>query len=246
MSTAYEQRNVIRFLWSKGRTPIEIQRGMQPTYVERCLALRSLRWWWSEFENGSENLNDNERAGGLRVSVTNHNTARVGAMLKTDRRVRIKDIAQELDISFRSAFNFIHECLGYRKASCRWVPKQLDDVMKGKRMIASLNHIQRYAEEGDNFLDRIVTGDETWVLHYTPESKQQNMVWKHPQSPVKKEIRYCAICLQSDVNGILGLPWTARAGFHATRFHNHCRQMLFHTVTSAGCDQKEAPQDCRC
>ena len=79
-------------------------------------------------------------------------------MVKADRRVRIKDIAQELDFPFGSAFNIIHECLGYRKFSCRWVPKQLDDVMKGKRMIASLNHLQRYAEEDENFLVRIVTG----------------------------------------------------------------------------------------
>ena len=97
-------------------------------------------------------------------------------MVKAELRMRIKDIAQELDISFGSAFNIIHECLGYRNFSCRWVPKQLDDVMKGKRMIASLNHLQRYAEEGDKFLDRIVTGDETWVLYYTLESKQQSMV----------------------------------------------------------------------
>ena len=111
-STAYEQRSVIRFLW---RTPIEIHRGMQLAYGERCLALRSVRWWCSEFENGRENLNDNERAGRPRISVTDHNTAHVVAMVKTDRRVRIKDIAQELDISFGSTFNIIHECLGYRK-----------------------------------------------------------------------------------------------------------------------------------
>ena len=60
-SMAYEQRSVIRFLHSKGRTPIEIYRGMQPTYGERCLALRSMRWWCSEFENGRENPNDNVR-----------------------------------------------------------------------------------------------------------------------------------------------------------------------------------------
>ena len=60
-STAYEQRSVIRFLWSKGRTPIETHRGMHPTYGERCLALRSVRWWCSEFENRRENLNDNAR-----------------------------------------------------------------------------------------------------------------------------------------------------------------------------------------
>ena len=45
---------------------------------------------------------------------------------------------------------------------------------------------------------------------------------------------------------ILGLPWTTRAGFHATRCHHQCRQILFHTDTSAGCDQKEAPRDSRC
>ena len=105
---------------------------MQPTYGERCLALRSVRWWCSEFENGHENLNDNEHVGRPRVSVTDENTAHMCAMVKAERRVRIKDIAQELNISFGSAFNIIHECLGYRKVSCRWVPKQLDDVMKGK------------------------------------------------------------------------------------------------------------------
>jgi hypothetical protein len=28
------------------------------------------------------------------------------------------------------------------------------------------------AHEGDEFLDSIVTGDEIWVFHHTPESKQ--------------------------------------------------------------------------
>ena len=65
-----------------------------------------MRLWCSEFENGRENLNDNER-----VSVTDDNTARVGAMVKAEWSVRIKDIAQELDISFGSAFNIIHEVL---------------------------------------------------------------------------------------------------------------------------------------
>ena len=107
MSMPYEQRSVIRFLWSNGRTPIEIHRGMQPTYGEMCLALRSMRWWYSEFENARENLNDNERVGRLRVSVTDENTACMGAMVKAERRMRIKDIAQELDISFGSAFDII-------------------------------------------------------------------------------------------------------------------------------------------
>ena len=28
------------------------------------------------------------------------------------------------------------------------------------------------AREGEDFLDSIVTGDETWIFHHTPESRQ--------------------------------------------------------------------------
>ena len=69
--------------------------------------MRSVRWWCSRFENSRENLNDNERAGRSCESVTDENTARMGAMVKAERRMRIKDIVQELDISFGSAFNII-------------------------------------------------------------------------------------------------------------------------------------------
>ena len=130
-------------------------------------------------------------------------------MVKAERRVRIKDIAQELDISFGSAFNIIHECLGYRKVSCQWVPKQLDHALHAGIKTAAY-------------------GVETSAVS------------------CEKEIPYCAICSQSDVNSILWLPWTAHAGFHATRCYHQCWQILFHTVNSVGCDQKEAPQDSRC
>jgi len=47
------------------------------------------------------------------------------------------------------------------------------DDHKTKRMGSALKFLTRYAQEGDEFLDSIVTGDETWGFHHTPESKQQ-------------------------------------------------------------------------
>jgi hypothetical protein len=32
--------------------------------------------------------------------------------------------------------------------------------------------------EDDSFLDRIITGDETWCHNYEPESKRQSMEWQ--------------------------------------------------------------------
>jgi hypothetical protein len=49
--------------------------------------------------------------------------------------------------------------------------------------------LQRYEEHGEAFLSRIVTVNETWVFHCTPESKAESMTWKHPHSPVKKKFK---------------------------------------------------------
>jgi hypothetical protein len=48
------------------------------------------------------------------------------------------------------------------------VPKELTEHHKAQRMGMSLNNLLRYQED-PAFLDNIVTGDETWVHHITPE-----------------------------------------------------------------------------
>jgi hypothetical protein len=45
--------------------------------------------------------------------------------------------------------------------------------------------LECYHREGDEFLDHIITGDETWVLHYAPESKRQYQEWHHAHSPTQ-------------------------------------------------------------
>jgi hypothetical protein len=39
------------------------------------------------------------------------------------------------------------------------------------------------------FLEQIVTADETWVHQYEQESKAQSMSWKHPTLPVAKKFK---------------------------------------------------------
>jgi hypothetical protein len=42
---------------------------------------------------------------------------------------------------------------------------------------------------GDNFLGSIVTGDETWIPYYEPESKQQSKERLHKGSPTNKKFK---------------------------------------------------------
>ncbi|KAJ4441265.1 hypothetical protein ANN_11119 [Periplaneta americana] len=52
-------------------------------------------------------------------------------------------------------------------------------------MASALTFLMRYHTDGDAFLDQIVTGDETWVSHNTPETKRQSRQWHQPSSPKK-------------------------------------------------------------
>jgi hypothetical protein len=47
----------------------------------------------------------------------------------------------------------------------------------------SLQHLLRYADEGKYILNRIVTGEESCMHEYQPESKHASVQWKHPSSP---------------------------------------------------------------
>ena len=39
------------------------------------------------------------------------------------------------------------------------------------------------------FLDRIITKDETWLHHFDPETKAMSSVWKTPKTPPPKKAR---------------------------------------------------------
>jgi hypothetical protein len=38
-----------------------------------------------------------------------------------------------------------------------------------------------------DFLDCVVTGDETWASHHTPENKRQSMQWRHTHTLTNSE-----------------------------------------------------------
>jgi hypothetical protein len=50
---------------------------------------------------------------------------------------------------------------GIVKVCARCVPGELNDPDRMNRMGLSLQHLLRYADEGEDMLNRIVTGDES-------------------------------------------------------------------------------------
>ena len=77
----------------------------------------------------------------------------------------------------------------FRKLCARWMPKQLTSEHEAKCMESALTFLQQYHDDGDEFLDQTITGDEIWVAHIIPETKQQSMHWHHSGSPCNMKFK---------------------------------------------------------
>jgi len=65
----------------------------------------------------------------------------------------------------------------------------LTEVHKRQRIETFREFLSHYAEQGEVILDSIITGDETRVYHFTPESKQQSLEWRHSRLPKKRKFK---------------------------------------------------------
>jgi hypothetical protein len=51
-----------------------------------------------------------------------------------------------------------------------------------ERKAVSYDFLVCFEAEGETFLSRIVTADETCINHFEPKTKNKSMEWHHPQS----------------------------------------------------------------
>ncbi|GBN34913.1 hypothetical protein AVEN_113769-1 [Araneus ventricosus] len=83
---------------------------------------------------------------------------------RENRRFTIRRLFDEFpQISKTVLHEIVTNRLNYRKLCSRWVPKMLTVVHKTKGLGSALKFRTRCSEEGNEFLNKIVTGDETWV-----------------------------------------------------------------------------------
>ncbi|GFV46433.1 histone-lysine N-methyltransferase SETMAR [Trichonephila clavipes] len=111
--------------------------------------------------------------------------------IRANRRLRLKEMLQIIpEVSMTTLYKVVTDKLGYRKLCAALGSKNVNGrTQKEKDGLCILDFLTHYAEAGDEFLDYIVTSDETWVYHHTPESKQQSMQWRHSYSPKAKKCK---------------------------------------------------------
>jgi hypothetical protein len=118
-------------------------------------------------------------------TATETTVQQVQGLIQANRRITMDGVATAVGCSHGLAYSIMHDLLKFRKVCVGWVPRELEFRGEISRMGLFLQHLLRYeyADEGEDVLNGIVIGDESWVHHYQPESKRASVQWKHPSSP---------------------------------------------------------------
>ena len=163
-SSKVEYRAVIRYLYLKGKTGKEIHGELADVYGSSAPSYAQVKFWVGEFKRGRMSLEVEARSGRPLDATDEEMCKKVRDLVYSDRRFQVEEIAQALGISYGSVSTILHDRLGMRKLTVRFgTPKSLSDEQMATRASVCSTLLKRFRSK-DDFLLRLVTVDETWVL----------------------------------------------------------------------------------
>jgi len=111
------------------------------------------------------------RRGGCRKSTqTEVNIPTVADLVKNDRRITSRIIAESLNIPKTQVLLILKEDLGKRKLCASFVPHSLAPEQREDH-VTPCQDIIAMADADKNFFNKIITGEETWCFAYDPKTK---------------------------------------------------------------------------
>ena len=207
------QRWTTWLLWKEGNSGAEIWRRLEAVWSDSAPSERTVRNWIAQFKEGRNSTEDSSRSGRPATAVSPENIQHAEDLITDNPRITTYELCSSLSIGISAVTTILHEHLNLTKVTARWVPKVLTPDMRQKRLTISAELLQLQQREAPDFLDRIVTGDESWFNFYEPESKARSMEWRHPGEtpptkvkPAQGGIKRMATVFW-DGEGILLLKW---------------------------------------
>lgn len=188
MEKCFEQRCAIKFCYKLGKNATETLHLLTTAYGDDTLRKTQVYEWFARFKAGRESVEDDERCGRPRDTRNEATITRVRDKIMSDRRLTIRELSLDLDLGFGTVERILKDDLGMNRVSAKMVPKILTAEQIEKRLTSSQAMVE-LCEEDPGVMSRIITGDETWVYGYDPETKMQSSQWKSPTSPRPKKAR---------------------------------------------------------
>ena len=186
-----------------GHTPVQtmemLNRSTKTSSFVRSLVYK----WHKRYSEGREMIMDDDRCSSPVSKSKTSDVKLVKDHLDEDRRITLHEICSELDMSYGTVHWILKDELYMRRVSARWVPLLLKNHEMERWVMELKTFLRRFEKEGDAFLNRTMTTDETWLFYYDPETKQHWSQWKSSDSPPPKKARMSRSMGKHNVHSIL-------------------------------------------
>jgi len=197
-----QQRVCIKFCVKNGFNSAKTLEMLGNCFGNDTLKKTTVYEWHERFRSDRESVKDDERSSRPSTSKTDENINKVREMLLNNRKLTIRELAEDLNIAYGSVQDIVVGDLGLRRVAAKLVPRDLNFTQKRDRVDIAKDMISK-AESDPTFIKRIITGDETWVYEYDTQSRHQASEWRAPNEPRPKEPRR----FQSKKKAMLTVSW---------------------------------------
>ena len=180
-------RSCIRMLFLQDFSPKQILIELRKIYGRDTVKKTTVYEWTAKFRAGEISV-ENKKGAGRKRKIDGVIDEDIEAILKENRKLTTRQIAKQIGISktmvakklkelgfFHFQFHLFFS--GYSKVCARWIPRCLTEKQKEKRLKLS-SDLLGLLKKNKNFIDRIVTGDETWLPYFLEETKENSKEWR--------------------------------------------------------------------
>ncbi|GFS29193.1 protein GVQW3 [Nephila pilipes] len=188
MTERIEQRYGIKFCQKLGDSQSQTIRKIQQVFGEDATSVTQIKEWFNRFKDGRTSAESEQRYGKPQTARSAANVERVRNLVMTDRRLTVREIAEEVGVSKDSAHAILREDLNMNRVAAKFVPKLLSPEQKDLRFDVAQDLLDT-ANTDPGFLNTVITtGDESWVYGFIIFGKA-----KLQRKIILKEIELCGL-----------------------------------------------------
>ena len=103
----------MKFCFKLQKSAKETREILKLVYGDAAVTMKTVYKWFERFRKGCEPVEDEKRSGRPLTSKTQENVERVSEMIPSNRRLSIREISEELNISYGSVQKIL-------KKRCAW------------------------------------------------------------------------------------------------------------------------------
>ncbi|UYV72352.1 hypothetical protein LAZ67_9002754 [Cordylochernes scorpioides] len=133
--------------------------------------------WHSRFKAGRISIEDDPRQGRPIFQRTDENVQKITDLIKENPRTTFLELEQDTGISKTTIGRIVIEDLKLKKTPAKFISRFLTNEQKLCRL-ATCEDMLEMTRTDPEWKDKIITGDETWVYGYDPETKPQSAEWR--------------------------------------------------------------------